>query len=33
MARLFGNMMEILSLGVFVGMVWVWAALASAPGV
>lgn len=31
--RMLAGVAEIMSLGVFVGMVWLWAAVASAPGV
>lgn len=31
--RMLAGMAEIMSLGVFVGMVWLWAAVVSAPGV
>jgi hypothetical protein len=33
MKTLLEGAMELLSLGAFVGMVWVWAAVAAAPGV
>jgi hypothetical protein len=33
MLNLASSLMEVASLGVFVAMIWVWAALASAPGV
>ncbi len=31
--KLAAGLAEILSLGIFLGMIWLWAALASSPGV
>lgn len=33
MTRIFAGFVELLSLGSFVGMVWLWAAIATLPGV